>query len=135
MPFLAAIPWLIPAITAGSAAAGIGSTIYNDVSKPGAPAAPPPATASQNVAAEVAKRQNEGAMVANQTPNLVANTSGGLSDQAYQTFGSESAGTPGQFGQGGVDLNSIMQFLGGGNSGGGGQPNVMNIATGPSITG
>lgn len=142
MPFLAAIPWLIPALTAGAAATGIGTGIYNAVNQPGQPSqpsAPPPPTAAQNVAAEVAKRQNEALIVNRQIPNLVDQTSGGLSDQGYQTFGSTAAGSPGAFGQGGFNLDQIMQFLNpSGVSGvsGGNPTNIMNLATsGPSITG
>jgi hypothetical protein len=132
MPFLAAIPWLIPAIGAISGGVGIGSTIANDVSGgPSTPTAPPPASAATNVAAEVAKRQAEGAQVANQDPNIVANTNGSLSGLSDQTFSSQAAGLPGTFGQGGIDLNTIQQFLGGG--GGSSNPtDLMQLASGSS---
>lgn len=134
MPFLAGLAPLFSIIGAGAGAASAGLGIANAVSGGGSqqPSQPAPQTAAQNIAAEVAKRQSEGAMVANQTPNLVDQTSGSLTDQSYQTFGSQDTGNAGTFGQGGIDLNTIMQFLGG--SGGGSPTNLTNLASG-SITG
>src|SRR6267142_3874037 len=131
MPFLAA---LAPLFTLASAGIGLGSSIYGAVSQPGQPdqpAAPPPPTAAQNVAAEVAKRGQDALITRQQQPGLQSNTSGSLSDQSYQTESSSAAGLPGEFGSGGFDLNSILKLIGAGGSGGSGNPtDLMALATG-----
>ena len=131
MPFIG-IPWAV-ATAIGSlagAGAGIGQTIYNDVSQPGAPQQPAPPTAAQNITAEVQKRAAEANTVNQQIPGIEAQTSGGLSDQAYQNLGSSAAGIPGTFGQGGFDLNNLLSQL---NGGGSGNPtNLLNLASGSS---
>lgn len=134
MPFLAALGPILGSLGAIGGLAGTGLGLASALNQPSAPSAPPPPTAAQNVAAEVAKRQAEAQTVSRQIPSLVDQTSGGLSDQSYQTYGSTAAGAPGTFGQGGLNLDSIMSFLGMGNTGG--PTNLMQLAsTGPSITG
>lgn len=135
MPFLAA---LVPALTAIGAGVGAGTSIYaaTQAGGGGQPAAPPPPTAAANVAAEVAKRGQDAQIARRQEPGLISATGGGLSDQAYQTEASQNAGLPGAFGQGGFDMNSILQLLQGGGSGGN-PTNLMSLAsgsTGGSIT-
>lgn len=136
MPFLAALGPILGSIGAIGGLASTGIGLAESIGgQPSQPSSPPAPTAAQNVAAEVAKRQQEAQVVNRQIPGLVDQTSGGLSDQAYQTEGSTAAGAPGTFGQGGLNLDSIMQFLGmGANSGP--STNMMSLAsTGPSITG
>lgn len=135
MPFLAALAPLLGSIGAIGGLASTGIGLAESLSQPSQPSGPPAPTAAQNVAAEVAKRQSEAQVVNRQIPGLIDQTGGGLSDQAYQTEGSQAAGAPGTFGQGGFNLDSIMQFLGmGANTGP--STNMMQLAsTGPSITG
>lgn len=135
MPFLAA---LVPALTAIGAGVGAGTSIYAATQAgggPSQPAAPPPPTAAANITAEIAKRGQDAQIARRQEPGLISATGGGLSDQAYQTEASQNAGLPGAFGQGGFDMNSILQLLQGGS--GGNNTNLMSLAsgsTGGSIT-
>jgi hypothetical protein len=126
---IAALPLIFSGVGAATA---LGTGIYSAVNQPGQPQQPAPPTAAQNVQAEVNKRSQEAQIVNRQIPDLIANTSGGLSDQAYQTGGSSAAGIPGTFGAGGIDLNQIMTLLGGGNN----QPptDLVSLASG-NITG
>jgi len=138
------MPQIIPLIAGIATIAGSGVSaglgIYNAVSGGGGgqPATPPVPTAAQNIQAEVNKRSQEAQIVNRQIPDLISQTSGGLSDQAYQTAGSSAAGLPGTFGAGGIDLNSILSFLGGGptNPGNNSQPptDLVSLASG-NITG
>ena len=132
MPVLSTIATIATILGTG---VGVGTGIYNATqSGGGQPATTPVPTAAQNIQAEVNKRSQEAQIVNRQIPDLISQTSGGLSDQAYQTAGSSAAGLPGTFGAGGIDLNQIMSFLGGGptNPGNNSQPptNLLNMASG-----
>ena len=134
MPFSLALAGVLASLA--STGVGVGTEIANS-GPPPQPSAPTPAPAAQNIAAEVAKRQQQGAIVAQQDPNVVANTSGSLTGLSDQTFASQDAGQPGAFGQGGLDLSKIMQFLGSGGGGGSSPTNLVDLASGGggSITG
>jgi len=139
VPFLAP---LIPLLTSIGSLVGTGVGIagatgaFGGATPPinGAESGPVP-TAAQNVAAEVAKRQQEAQLVNRQIPGLQDASGGSLSDQAYQTEGSQVAGIPGTFGQGGFDLDSLNRLMASlGGSSGGPPTNFMSLASGGSIT-
>lgn len=142
MPFSLALAGILAGIA--GAGATVGNTIYQDVSKPGAPAPPPPLTAAQNISNEQSNRTNQALLLRQQIPNQIDATNGSLSDQSYLTDAATSGGIPGAVGQGGPvqggygqgGLSEILNFLqgnGGGSSpglsGSPGGSNIMDLAT------
>lgn len=110
MPALLAVPWLVPALTAASAAAGLGTTAYNLVSNSGSSSSSAEKLAQQQAAQQAAaqKAQQQAAVIAQQG-NTQASIGGSLTPQSFLTTSAKNAGVP-------SDLNSIMQYLAAGNS-------------------
>jgi hypothetical protein len=91
MPFSLAVAAAIASIVGAGTA--VGSTIYNDVNKPGTPAGPTPTQlTNQAINAETANRATATKEAAQILPDLQANTGGGLSPDAYGQLSSQFSG-------------------------------------------
>lgn len=94
---------LAPLLTAAAAATGAGVSIYSAMNQPGAPKGPTPAQTTQNaIASESANRASAAKAAGQLLPGLQANTSGGLSPDAYQTLSADFSGN--------ADLSKSPQF-------------------------
>lgn len=125
----------VPLITAGAAATSAGLGIYNAVNQPGAPKAPSPADVTKNaIADETSRRDAAGKSAAQVLPGLQYQTSGGLSPDAYQTFGADFSGNADLAGsQQMKDL--VAKFLGTDNGFGGGTFGGNTSPSSPGLTG
>jgi hypothetical protein len=112
MPALLAVPWLVPLLTGVGAATSLGTTAYQ-LSQGGGSSGPSAAQLQQQQAQQAqqtaAQKAQQQAAVLAQQGNTQASTGGSLTPESFLTTSAKNAGTP-------SDLNSIMQFLGGGGS-------------------
>lgn len=126
---------LAPLLTAAAAATGAGVSIYSAMNQPGAPKGPTPAEVTKNaISDETAKRDAAGKSAAQVFPGLQYQTSGGLSPDAYQTFGADFSGNADLAGsQQMKDL--VAKFLGTDNGFGGGTFGGNTSPSSPGLTG
>jgi hypothetical protein len=98
---------IVALISAGIGAAGLGYSIYEKESAPGAPkpsAVPPPLTTQGN--------QQQAAAVGQQLPDLQSLTGGSLSPEYYAQFGAGQAGLSNDPRSTGNIQQAISQFFG-----------------------
>lgn len=118
MPVLAGIPWLVPLLTAVSAAGTLAATGYQLAQgSPGSGAEANAVKQQQDL-----QKQQEAQMAAQRKvaflaaqPNVQAQTGGSLTGNAFNVQSATEAGLP-------SNLDSIAKYLGANDSGGGSAP-------------
>ena len=98
---LALIPLLI----------GAGTSIYEAVNKPSAPAAPPKPTQAQQDASALKTRQTQEQAISQQLPGLQAQVGGALSPEALLKLAVSKSGQAGDVGIGASLQDMLMKML------------------------